>query len=261
MDRLDKSKSKVKRIVLKVGTSTLTRDTPRISRGKLEDIAAQIKQLRDEYEIILVSSGAIAAAKQVVELRNAGSIQEKQALASIGQVYLMKTIQEVFTDYDLPVAQCLLTYYDFKNEDSRTNISGTLETLLRYGFLPVVNENDTVATDEIKFGDNDKLAALTAVLCKADILVLATDIDGLYSADPKQDSQAELITSVNDIRPHLAHISDSTSQQGSGGMKSKLEAAQIAQEASIPTWIVNGSQADFLTKVLAGKMPFTKVEV
>ena len=172
----------------------------------------------------------------------------------------MKIIQEVFTDYDLPVAQCLLTYYDFKNDDSRKNISGTLETLLRIGFLPVVNENDTVATDEIKFGDNDKLAALTAVLCKADLLVLATDIDGLYSDDPKQDSQAELITSVNDLTPYLANVSDSKSDQGSGGMKSKLVAAQIAQENGIPTWIVNGGPTDFLTKVLAGEMSCTKVE-
>lgn len=250
----------MKRIVLKVGTSTLTRDTPRISRGKLEDLAAQIQNLKEDYEIILVSSGAIAAAKQVVELRNAGTIEEKQALASIGQVYLMKIIQEVFTDYDLPVAQCLLTYYDFNNEDSRKNISGTLETLLRFGFLPVVNENDTVATDEIKFGDNDKLAALTAVLWKADLLVLATDIDGLYSADPKKDNRAEFITSVNDLTPHLANVSDSKSDQGSGGMKSKLVAAQIAQEGGIPTWIVNGSSDNFLTKVLQGQIPCTKVE-
>jgi len=251
----------VKRIVLKVGTSTLTRDTPRISRGKLEDIASQIQELRKEYEIILVSSGAIAAAKQVVELRNAGSIQEKQALASIGQVYLMKIIQEVFTDYNLAVSQCLLTYYDFKNEESRVNISGTLEALLKYGFLPVINENDTVATDEIKFGDNDKLAALTAVLCKADLLVLATDIDGLYSEDPKKDSQATFITSVNDIKQHLGNISDSKSSQGSGGMKSKLVAAQIARDGKVPTWIVNGRHPNFLIKALNDEIKFTKVEV
>lgn len=249
----------MKRIVLKVGTSTLTRDTPRISRGKLEDIAAQIKDLKGDHEIILVSSGAIAAAKQVVELRNAGTIEVKQALASIGQVHLMKIIQEVFTDYDLPVSQCLLTYYDFKNQESRENISNTLETLLKFGFLPVINENDTVATDEIMFGDNDKLAALTAVLCRADLLVLATDIDGLYSADPKSDNQATLITSVNDISPYLEIVSDSKSDQGSGGMKSKLVAAQIAQEGGIPTWIVNGGQPSFLIKALSGEMAVTKI--
>ena len=175
----------MKRVVLKIGTSTLTQGTERISRGKIEDIANQIKVLSDEYEIILVSSGAIAAAKQVVNMRKTGSVEVKQALAAIGQVHLMRIFQEVFSDYGIPVSQCLLTYYDFKNEDSRDNIINTVEALLKFGYLPIINENDTVATDEIMFGDNVKLAALTAVLCQADLLVLATDINGLFSADPK----------------------------------------------------------------------------
>jgi len=249
----------VKRIVLKVGTSTLTQGSSRISRGKLEDIASQLELLSNNYEIILVSSGAIAAAKQVVELRNMGSIGVKQALASIGQVQLMKTFQEVFSDYNIPVSQCLLTYYDFKNEDSRKNIINTVETLLKYKFLPIINENDTVATDEIMFGDNDKLAALTAVLCKADLLVLATDTDGLYTADPKSDEHASLITEVSDLQLHIDKVSDTKSDQGSGGMKSKLEAAQIAQEASVSTWILNGNQPNFLIKALYQEFRFTKV--
>ena len=249
----------MKRIVLKVGTSTLTQGSSRISRGKLEDIASQLELLSNNYEIILVSSGAIAAAKQVVELRNMGSIGVKQALASIGQVQLMKTFQEVFSDYNIPVSQCLLTYYDFKNEDSRKNIINTVETLLKYKFLPIINENDTVATDEIMFGDNDKLAALTAVLCKADLLVLATDTDGLYTADPKSDEHASLITEVSDLQLHIDKVSDTKSDQGSGGMKSKLEAAQIAQEASVSTWILNGNQPNFLIKALYQEFRFTKV--
>lgn len=251
----------MKRIVLKVGTSTLTQGTARISRGKIEDIANQIQALSEEYEIILVSSGAIAAARQVVRMRNSGSIEVKQALASIGQVHLMRIFQEVFSDYDIPVSQCLLTYYDFKNDDSRSNIINTVEALLQYGYLPIINENDTVATDEIMFGDNDKLAALTAVLCNADLLVLATDINGLYTADPKVDSGAQLIREVSDLTPHIENVSESKSVQGSGGMKSKLESAQIAQENNIPTWILYGGENQFLLKALEGTLECTKVIV
>lgn len=252
---------KRKRIVLKIGSSTLTQGTDRISRGKLEDIAFQIKNLESEYEIVLVSSGAIAAAKQYVKLRNLGKLEVKQALAAIGQVHLMRLYHEVFADYGIPVSQCLLTYYDFKNQDSRSNILNTVDTLLRANHLPIINENDTVATDEIKFGDNDKLAALTAVLFQADLLVLATDIEGLFSADPKIVPGADFIHQVEDISPFLNVVSDSKSELGSGGMKSKLEAAQLAQENGIPTWILYGGEKQFLVKALKSEMRFTKVTI
>ena len=255
----DKEGKKRQRIVLKVGTSTLTQGTSRISRGKVEDIAIQINELKDEYEIILVSSGAIAAAKQFTQMRNAGSIGVKQALAAIGQVHLMRIFQEVFSDYNLPVSQCLLSYHDFSHEDSKQNITNTIETLLQYGYLPVINENDTVATDEIQFGDNDKLAALTATLCNADLLVLATDTEGLFNVDPKTNSGAILIPEITDLSPMLQLVSDSKSAQGSGGMKSKLEAARIAQLHKIPTWIIHGSPANFLIRALNQQMKFTKV--
>lgn len=251
----------MKRIVLKIGTSTLTQGSTRISRGKIEDIANQIKALSDSYEIILVSSGAIAAAKQIVNMRKTGSIEVKQALAAIGQVHLMRIFQEVFSDYDIPVSQCLLTYYDFKNDESKDNIINTVEALLKFNYLPIINENDTVATDEIMFGDNDKLAALTAVLCSADLLVLATDISGLYSADPKMNPSAELIEEVSDLNPYINSITDSKSDQGSGGMKSKLEAARIAQKQGVPTWILNGGRSDFLIHAIQNEVPFTKVLV
>ena len=252
---------KKKRIVLKIGSSTLTQGTQRISRGKLEDIANQLSALSEDAEILLVSSGAIAAARQVVHMRNTGSIEVKQALASIGQVHLMRLFQEVFSDYNIPVSQCLLTYYDFKNEESRENIVNTIETLLLHGYLPIINENDTVATDEIMFGDNDKLAALTAVLCKADLLVLATDIDGLFTVDPKKDPNAQLIREVADLTPHINTVSDSKSELGSGGMRSKLIAAQIAQRHQVPTWIIHGGTPDFLLKAFQEKVKFTKVLV
>lgn len=251
----------MKRIVLKVGTSTLTQGTSRISRGKVEDLAVQIKALSEEYGIILVSSGAIAAAKQFSQMNNRGTIEAKQALAAIGQVHLMRIYQEIFSDYNIPVSQCLLTYFDFKNEDSKSNIINTIDALLEFRYLPIINENDTVATDEIKFGDNDKLAALTAVLCKAELLVLATDITGLYNEDPKVNPAAEHIKEVRDLGKYIDSVSHSKSSQGSGGMRSKLEAAQIAQSSGIPTWIVNGSTNNFLIEALENRTEFTKVLV
>ena len=222
------NKKKLKRIVLKIGTSTLTAGTDRISRGKIEDIALQISELKENYQIILVTSGAIAAARQFSDINTASDVQIKQALAAIGQLQLMRMYQEIFRDYQLDMAQCLLTYYDFKNQESRDNIKGTIETLLENHFIPVINENDTVATDEIKFGDNDKLAALTAVLLEVDTLVLATDTNGVYTADPKNHPDAKIIEEINNLTAIRSYISDTKSKQGSGGMRSKVEAAEIA---------------------------------
>lgn len=250
-----------KRIVLKVGTSTLTQGTDKISRGKIEDIILQIQEIQSEYDIILVSSGAIAAAHQFVKLKSGGDIQEKQALAAIGQLQLMRIYQEVCQDHDVKIAQCLLTYHDFNNEDAKANIKNTIETLLRFGYVPIINENDTVATDEIKFGDNDKLAALTAILTDAERLVLATDIDGVYDQDPKSHPDAKLLESITDIEILINSVSNTKSKQGSGGMKSKLEAASLAQKGGIPTWIINGSKEKFFTSVLSGERKYTAVDV
>ena len=251
----------MKRIILKIGTSSLTQGSPRISRGKIEDLAVQLSTLRLNYEIVLVSSGAIAAAKQFASVNGGESTASKQAMAAIGQVHLMRFYQEIFKDYDLPVAQCLLTYYDFNNDESRSNIIDTIDTLIRYDYIPIINENDTVATDEIKFGDNDKLAALTAVLCKADLLVLATDTEGVFNMDPKSNEGAVLIEQIEDLKPHLATVAHTKSNQGSGGMKSKLEAAEIAQKHGVPTWIVNGGKPNFLVDALNGSLLFTEIKI
>ncbi len=249
----------MKRIVLKIGTSTLTKGTARISRGKIEDIANQIYTLKSEYQIILVTSGAIAAARQFSDLQGATKIALKQALASIGQLQLMRIYQEIFRDYNLLMSQCLLTYYDFNNSESRINMRNTINTLLDNNYIPVINENDTVATDEIKFGDNDKLAALTAELMEADLLVLATDTDGVYDDDPKLNPGAKIIPVIRDIENLNQVIKDTKSEQGSGGMKSKIEAAHIAQNAEIETWILNGSNENFLVKSMKGDSIFTKI--
>ena len=161
-----------KRILLKIGSNTLTKETNHISRGKIEDIGMQIAALNDEYEFIIVSSGAIAAAKQFVKLDHQDKdVFVKQALASIGQPHLMRIYHENFKDLGLNISQCLLSYSDFEKEQSKVNIVNTINVLVKNNYIPIINENDTVATDEIRFGDNDKLAALTAVLLKVDILI------------------------------------------------------------------------------------------
>jgi glutamate 5-kinase len=248
------------RILLKVGTSTLTRGTDSISRGKIEDIGRQIVKLQDQYEFILVSSGAIAVAKQFVNLEGNGqTINEKQALAAIGQPHLMRIIQESFRELRLLTAQCLLTYHDFDNPTSRENITNTIEVLLKNGYIPVINENDTVATEEIQFGDNDKLAALTSELLNVDLLVMATNTYGVYDADPSASNDFATIELLSDAESLIKDLRDTKSNQGSGGMKSKIQAAAIAQKAGIETWLVNGSEEDFLIKAMEREVLFTKV--
>jgi len=249
---MEQVKSDKKLIVLKIGTSTLTRETNQVSRGKLEDIGRQILKLKEDYDIILVCSGAIAVAKQFVNLQGGQQINVKQALAAIGQPHLMRIIQESFRELNLLTAQCLLSYMDFDNDKTRSNIISTIKVLLANGYIPIINENDTVSTDEIRFGDNDKLAALTASLSEADLLVLATNTYGIYADDVT-------IEQVNDVKEVYKHIVNTKSAQGTGGMKSKLDSAAIAQANGIETWLVNGKDENFLVNAMEGKVLFTKI--
>lgn len=247
-------------MVLKIGTGTLTKNTDTISRGKLEDIGRQIVKLSDEYEFIIVSSGAIAVAKQFVDLEGSGKdINVKQALAAIGQPHLMRIIQESFRELKLLTAQCLISYSDIEQKQSKQNIVNTINVLLENNYIPVINENDTVATEEIKFGDNDKLAALTAVLLEVDLFVMATNTYGLYNNDPGTTDDLKTISTITDIEAILSQLSDTKSLQGSGGIKSKMQAAGITQKAGIETWLVNGFEDDFLLKAIENKVAFTKV--
>ncbi|HMQ03645.1 MAG TPA: glutamate 5-kinase [Pyrinomonadaceae bacterium] len=248
-----------KKLVLKIGTSTLTNGTRLISRGKIEDIGRQILALRDEYDTLLVSSGAIAAAKQYINIRDAGKpIESKQAMAAIGQPVLMRTYNEVFGDLGIQTAQCLMTYRDFDNETSRQNTLNTVTELLRYNYLPIINENDTTAVEEILLGDNDRLSALVAVLINADLLVLVSDIEGLFDKNPHLHSDAKLITEVRNIDEARSLVEERDSEFGTGGMNSKLEAAMLCQKAGIATWIVGGGRNDFLADAFSGKTAFTR---
>ncbi|UQD56865.1 glutamate 5-kinase [Flavobacterium sp. K5-23] len=250
-----------KRILLKIGSNTLTKETNHISRGKIEDIGMQIAALNDKYEFIIVSSGAIAAAKQFVKLESNGKeIIVKQALASIGQPHLMRIFHENFSDLGLLTSQCLLSYSDFEKEQSKVNIVNTINILVENNYIPIINENDTVATDEIQFGDNDKLAALTAVLLKVDLLIIATNTNAIYTKESIHNEIPETIPLVNDLQLLEKEIGDSKSSHGTGGMKSKIEASAIAKEANIETWIVNGLKDNFILDALKNNIPFTKIK-
>lgn len=243
-------------LLLKFGTATLTKGSNKISRGKLEDIANQVVAIRKNYDVVLVCSGAIAAAKQFIKLERLGDdVIQKQAMAAIGQPFLMKLIAESFKDYELPVAQCLLSSSDFDKKQSKENMYNTLTQLLSYGILPIINENDTTATEEIRFGDNDKLSALVAELLEVDALILASNTYGIY------DDNGETIPMVNEIESIRKYIKQEKSGQGTGGMTTKLEAAQIAQNANITTYVINGHIENCVVLALDEQVKYTKFVV
>lgn len=250
---------KKQKLILKIGSSTLCAGTNRISYAKIEDLARQIIALRSRFEIVLVSSGAIAAAKQFVDITTGNSkVDSKQALAAIGQHKLMRIYDEVFSSFGLNVAQCLLVHRDFKSEVAKNNVKNTIHKLLEMGYTPIINENDTVAVDEIVLGDNDKLSAYVAVITEADLLILASDIDGLYDSNPYKNKEAKMIEEVHNFEDILTYIDDSKSELGTGGMITKVDAAKICKQHDIEMWIVNGGHNGFLVEVLEGKKAFTK---
>jgi glutamate 5-kinase len=236
-----------KTLILKIGSSTLTAGSDRISRGKIEDIARQLVVLRKEYNIALVSSGAIATAKHFIAVNNWKKSTSKQALAAIGQPILMQIYNEIFRDFGMPLAQCLVTYRDFDNTEAQDNILNTLNDLFENDFIPIINENDTIAIDELVFGDNDKLSAYVANLLKADLLVLASDIDGLFDKNPQKYTDAQLIPEINDISVCQQYIDENTDNAlGTGGMTSKIQAAEICSRNKTQMWIVNGGYRNFI---------------
>lgn len=246
-------------IVLKIGTSTLTGGTNNISRGKIEDISMQILDLKKDYNVILVSSGAIAVAKQFVKLNAPErSVGLKSALSAIGQPKLMQIYMEIFADHGLQVSQCLLTHYDLQGEESRKNTKNTLTVLLNNGYVPIINENDTVAVEEIILGDNDKLSAMVAVLMNAKKLVIASDIDGIFTGNPNINPDATLIENVKSIEEVKTYVQDVDSGLGTGGMESKINALEICQGKNIKVIIVNGSIQFFLRKALKNEIPHTQ---
>ena len=250
--------AKAKRIVIKVGTSTLTDDNHRLAPDKVKKLAREIVELRRRgKEVILVSSGAIGAGIGKLNLKQRPrDIKLLQATAAVGQSILMSTYDRYFSAYGQTIAQLLLTHADFLSRQRYLNLRNTLLTLLKSGVIPIVNENDTTAVDEIKVGDNDNLSALVASNLEADLLIILTDTDGLFTRDPRRSERAELIPVVRDITPEIERIADTgekTKTSSVGGMRTKIQAAKLAMNAGIPVVIANGAEEDILLRIVEGE--------
>ena len=244
------------KIVVKVGTSTLAHATGRLNIKRIELLCKIISDLRNAgNEIILVSSGAIGMGVGKLNLtERPRDVAGKQAAAAVGQCELMYTYDKLFSEYNHTVAQILLTADDLRNEERHRNFENTMKRLLEMQVLPIINENDTVATEEIGIGDNDTLSAFVAVSVGADMLVLLSDIDGLFTADPHKDPTATLIERVDGIDDYIRSLGgEKGSALGTGGMATKLRAAEIATEGGCDMIIANGADPDCLYTIAEGK--------
>ena len=249
------------RIVVKVGTSTLTHSTGMLNIRRVEELCKVLSDLKNAgHEVVLVSSGAIGMGVGKLALREKPKdIPTKQAAAAVGQCELMYTYDKLFSEYHHTVAQILLTGSDVRDEQRKQNFHNTLFRLLELGALPILNENDTVATEEIVIGDNDTLGAIVAVSAKADLLVLLSDIDGLYTADPRRDKDAVLIPFIPEITPEVRALAgDAGSALGTGSMNTKLNAAEIATAAGIDMVIANGADPALLYRIVDGEAVGTR---
>ena len=250
-----------KLVVVKLGTSVLTAGKLHLYKPRMVDIVRQCVELRESgYKVVIVSSGAVAAGRSQLPTPIGNSVSEKQMLAAIGQGQLIHQWQSLFALYDVSVAQMLLTRADVEHRERYLTAKDTLTQILKHDVIPIFNENDAVATAEIKVGDNDNLSALVAILANADKLILLTDQVGLFTADPRSNPDAELITQISEIDDNVKSLAgDSGTSLGTGGMATKLQAAQIAQRAGIETIIAKGSETNILVDVLNGEAPSTRV--
>jgi glutamate 5-kinase len=248
---------RAKRLVLKIGTGVLLEGNHRIHFKRLEELTACVSQLcKSGYEVLFVSSGAIAFGMLHLGLKERPkAISQKQACAAIGQSHLIHHYEGLFAKSDIKVAQVLLSRDDLENKDRYANAKHTFEQLLQWKVLPIVNENDSVAVEEIKIGDNDNLSAFVASAVEAHLLVILSHVDGVFSADPKKDPQARLIPELEGgALAQLSGISgDAESDLNTGGMATKIEAARMAGKAGIPTVIINGTAPKNLLRLLKGE--------
>ena len=249
------------RVVVKVGTSTLAHATGCLNIRRVERLCRVLSDLKNSgHEVILVSSGAIGMGVGKLSLSERPTdIPTKQAAAAVGQCELMYTYDKLFLDYHHTVAQILLTGSDFRHDDRYHNFQNTMRRLLELKVLPIINENDTIATEEIKVGDNDTLSAMVAVSIGADRLVLLSDIDGLYTADPRKDATARLIPEVKEMTDEIRALGGGEgSSLGTGGMRTKLHAADICMQAGCEMVILNGEEPSLLYDLFDGKQVGTR---
>jgi len=254
-------KSTKKTIVVKLGTSVLTSGTTKLDLARMVDIVCQCAQLQKQgHQIIVVTSGAIAAGKEHLNLPDiVPSLADKQMLAAVGQGQLIREWEALFNIYGLYVGQMLLTRADLDDHGRFLNARDTIKTLLKHKIIPIVNENDAVATREIKVGDNDNLSALVALLADANLLLLLTDQDGLFTADPRNHPDAKLLTEVMEITDEIyALAGGSVSGLGTGGMATKIESATVAHRGGVEVVIASGSKKDVILDAVAGKSVGTR---
>ena len=247
-----------KRIVIKIGSSSLThKETGALNMTKLEVLVRELTDLHNMgKEVVLVSSGAIAVGRQALGFsERPAKTEEKQACASVGQARLMMIYQKLFSEYNQLCSQILMTKSTIVNNLNRHNAFNTFQELLKMGVIPIVNENDTVSTYEIHFGDNDTLSAIVASLVEADLLILLSDIDGLYTDDPNTNPEARFVDTVEHLDTHLLEMGKSTSSSsvGTGGMASKLNAAKLASASGCDMVIANGKDFHVIHKIIAGE--------
>ncbi|GGI94445.1 hypothetical protein GCM10008995_00870 [Halobellus salinus] len=238
------------RVVVKAGTNSLTNDASKLDDGKLDKLVDDIADLmaRDK-EAVLVSSGAIGAGKGRVGFDPDDTVEESQAVSTIGQSHLMRRYTESFERYGLTVAQILVTDNDLEDPERFTNFKNTIETLLSWGVVPIINENDAVATAEIRIGDNDMLSASVSVAVGADLLVTLTDVDGVYTSNPKDDSDAELIDAVGRNYDEVERIVEETASGSFGGIRTKVKGARTVSEHGIPAIIARSTRPDVLEAI------------
>ncbi len=241
------------RLVIKIGSALLVDREGAPARTWLAALADDIAAARKSgKQVVIVSSGAIALGRKALGLQRATTLAEKQAAAAAGQARLMGAYEEAFKRHDIPVAQALLTPDDTERRRRWLNARATLETLLELGAVPIINENDTVATAEIRYGDNDRLAARAAQMISADVLVLLSDIDGLYERDPRRDAAAPFIAEVGEITSAIEAMAGDPGALGTGGMRTKIEAAKIATRAGCAVVITKGADANPLQRLETG---------
>jgi glutamate 5-kinase len=244
------------RIVVKVGTSTIAYPTGNMNIRHMENLCKVLSDVKNAgYEVILVSSGAVGMGMGKLSLKTRPKqLSFKQAVAAVGQCELMYTYDKLFSEHNHTVAQILLTAEDVTNKERCKNYTNTLNKLLELGVLPIINENDTVATSELLIGDNDTLAATVAKTINADLLILLSDIDGLYTADPSKNKKAKLIKEIKEITPEIEALAGGAgSSVGTGGMITKINAAKIVTNAGCDMIIANGKTPELLYDVIEGK--------
>ncbi len=250
-----KLKKEKQRVIIKIGSSSLTSSHGEISRKKLEKLVSDIVILKDlGHEVVLVSSGAVACGyRKLGCLERPHTLPEVQAAASIGQGLLMEAYSELFLSHGYVAGQILITRTDLLDEERKTNVHNTLNVLLDRGIIPIVNENDTVTIDDLKFGDNDTLSAKVATLINANSLIILSDIDGLFNADPTRNPNALLLKSVTKITPEIEACAGSAGTSiGTGGMKSKIEAVKIAMASGISTFLGNAKHQNIIVDAVYG---------